>query len=269
LFTMRLANDVKEGGMLYDLSGLSVPEATVAFRFQVPGQKSKRSIKQTGPLLITHHGISGPAPLKLSAFAAREFHNENYRGTLHINFASEIGNGSDIEQVLQNESSDPTLNRKRVFTGCQSLQHREIDYEDYDVEIGLFRETRTRLIPRRLWINLCRHNGITDKMRWVDLSKKTIAALTSTIVACPMEITGKNTYKEEFVTAGGIKLSQIDMTTLGSRITPGLFCCGEVMDVDGVTGGYNFMNCWGSGFVAGTSAVQYVKQIHNNHDESM
>jgi predicted flavoprotein YhiN len=262
LFTMRLAHETKEGGLLHGLSGLSMKHARVTFKADVKAvkglehpatenhqsadtPKAKRSKQkqqlytQEGPLLITHEGISGPASLKLSAYAAREFHAINYRGMIYLHFAPDIGKVEEVEAILLDQKQCAA--RKLVSTGCP-LVHAETDYENYDAETGAFPTIVTRLIPKRLWGRLCEKAGIASTSRWADVSKKNIRKLADNVVHYPVEVTGKSTNKEEFVTAGGIMLSEIDMTCMQSKVAEGVFYCGECIDVDGITGGFNFMN---------------------------
>ena len=184
--------------------------------------------------MITHEGISGPAPLKLSAFAAREFHAVKYRGQVQINFAPDV---KDVESsLLEHKLSSP---RKLISSGCP-LTLREVDYEKYNLETDSFQTVETTLIPKRLWNSMCRLCGISESARWSDASKTTVRSLAKIIECCTLEVTGKSVNKEEFVTAGGINLKEIDMSTMQSKKVNGLFFCGEVIDVDGITGMIRF-----------------------------
>jgi len=264
LFSLRLAHDVKAGGLLHGLSGLSLKNVRISVKVDCKSNKDEKpseplqlkknqhTVQQKGPILITHEGISGPASLKLSAFAARIFNEVNYHGIVHLHLAPDIGKIEDIEQIFIQQKQ--TASRKLVSSTCP-LVYNEINYENYNTENGTFEILSTRIIPKRLWTRLCEKAGIASTSRWADVSKKNLRALADIVVHCPFEVTGKSTNKEEFVTAGGVQLKEIDMTTMQSKLCPGLFFCGECIDVDGVTGGFNFMNCWGTGHVAGTSAV--------------
>jgi len=108
-------------------------------------------------------------------------------------------------------------------------------------------------------------SGFTSESVWGEANKKSFRQLASKISECHLEMTGKGTFKEEFVTAGGVSLKEIDMRSMGSKCAPGLFLCGEVIDVDGVTGGYNFLNCWGTGYIAGESAAAYIQEQPMEH----
>jgi predicted Rossmann fold flavoprotein len=236
LFTLNAKLDVKEGALLHELSGVSVPKARVSFRFTVEGKKKKKVIEQEGPLLITHHGLSGPAALRLSAFGARDFADANYRGDVVIHWAPSLGTADQVADALwRTTTSNP---KKTVATTCPLLL-----------------EDGSGAIPRRLWSSMVLQAGFTKDTVWAEASKKLVRKLATQISECPIQMTGKGTFKEEFVTAGGISLKEIDMKTMQSKVCPGLYVCGELINVDGVTGGYNFMNCWGTGYVAGTSAA--------------
>lgn len=239
LFTLNAKHDIKEGGVLHDLSGLSVQSTRIAFKAAVEGKKKKNVLTQEGPLLITHHGISGPATLRLSAFAARELKDVNYRGKVTINWAPEFGSGNDIEALLW---SMTTASPKRMVSSV----------------CPLLTDKGSSVIPRRLWSSMVEKSGFETGSRWCDASKKKVRALARCVGEFQLEFTGKGVFKEEFVTAGGILLKEIDMKTMGSKKCPGLYCCGELINVDGVTGGYNFQNCWSTGFVSGNSAADFL-----------
>jgi len=239
LFTLNAKHDIKEGGVLHDLSGLSVQSTRISFKSVVEGKKKKKVLTQEGPLLITHHGISGPATLRLSAFAARELNDVKYRGEVTINWAPKIGTWNDIETLLW--SMTTSFPKRMVSSFCPLLT-----------------DAGSSVIPRRLWSSMVEQSGFETGSRWCDASKKKVRALARCIGEFQLEFTGKGVFKEEFVTAGGILLKEIDMTTMGSKECPGLFCCGELINVDGVTGGYNFQNCWSTGFVSGNSAADFL-----------
>jgi len=262
LFTLNTKSEIKEGGLLYGLSGVSVPQAQVTLPLvDVPtpvspvsssssspsssgsGEvktknnkpKKKKYPTQSGPLLITHHGLSGPAVLRLSAFAAHEFKDRNYRGQLLVNWDTKLGD--NIESVLEDLWKVTSTNPKRTVASMCPLPNHSI--------------------PRRLWSALVSHSGFEVDTIWGNASKKLVRQLATNLIACSIEVTGKGTFKDEFVTAGGVSLKYIDMKRMESKIHPGLFVCGELLNVDGVTGGFNFMNCWSTGYVAGHSAVDH------------
>lgn len=248
LFTLSTKHAVQEGGLLNGLAGVSV-HGMIQFcppddinnssnNSKKSSGKKKRAIAQEGPLLITHHGFSGPAALKLSAFGAREFEANKYRGTLQVHWAPDLGTVDEIFDLLWAVTkSNP---KKHISSHCPILF-----------------ESGTTAIPKRLWSALVQHIGLQDTV-WGQASKKLVRPLAEQIAETRIEMTGKGTFKEEFVTAGGVSLKCIDMTTMQSRQISGLFFCGELIDVDGITGGYNFLNCWSTGYIAGTSSANFV-----------
>ncbi|MBO0948009.1 BaiN/RdsA family NAD(P)/FAD-dependent oxidoreductase [Fibrella forsythiae] len=204
------------GNPLLALAGVSVPMA----RVQVIGTKQQ----QSGPLLITHWGFSGPAVLKLSAWAARDLANCDYRFSLRINWTPD----KNEDQLREAMGTFRQLHPKKQVTSQNP--------------VGL---------PARLWDVFCQEAGVTEGLRWADLPGKVQNRLIERIGNSQFAVVGKSTFKDEFVTCGGISLGAIDPHTLESRAHTGLFFAGEVLDVDGVTGGFNFQNAWTTGYVAG------------------
>ncbi len=201
-----------------ELMGVAVPNATI----KIAGTK----INQEGPLLITHWGMSGPAVLKTSAIAARELADRDYNFTILINW---------LYDVNDNELKD-TLAQLRREQGKQLVQHKN-PFE----------------LPRRLWEYMIEQCGIKDDVRWGDLPAIAQNKLIEHLLRDSYNVKGKTTFKEEFVTCGGITLTEIDPQTMQSKIVPGLYFTGEVLDVDGITGGYNFQHAWSSGWIAANS----------------
>lgn len=197
-----------------DLMGVAVPEAEV----KIAGTK----LSQRGPVLITHWGLSGPAVIKLSAWAAVDLHKINYNFTALVNWTglreSEV---RDTLMKLKNDNS-----KRQVVTN------------------SLFG------LPKRLWEFLCIKAGVEEGKTWADLSHKVINRLIELLFACPFHIKDKTTFKEEFVTCGGISWNDIDLNTMQSKKIPGLYFAGEVIDVDGETGGFNFQAAWTTAWVA-------------------
>jgi len=206
---------------LRDLSGVSVPDAVL----RIPGT----SLTARGPLLITHWGLSGPAVLRISAWGARELHGMNYHFPLEINFAGEKPIAAMLEEFTQLKT---TQGKKTVAAH------------------PLFG------IPLRFWQQLVLAAGIAADRRWADLDKKTLQMLAAQIGAANFQISGKSTFKEEFVTAGGILLKEVHFKTFESRILPGLYFAGEVLDIDAITGGFNFQAAWTGGWIAGKSLIE-------------
>ncbi|HLK28919.1 MAG TPA: NAD(P)/FAD-dependent oxidoreductase [Puia sp.] len=222
LFTFNLPNN-----SITKLMGVSVANA----RVKIVGSK----LSEQGPVLITHWGLSGPAVLRLSAWGARELSVRSYEFGVVISWLPEYA-----EQALREKFSD-----LRSENASQKISGKNY--------FGL---------PQRLWEYLIQQSGITENMRWADLPGKLQNVLIQNLIAQQFEVKGKTTFKEEFVTAGGIKLSEIDPNTMQSKIVPDLFFAGEVMDVDGITGGFNFQHAWTSGFVAAKSIVSRNEATH-------
>lgn len=200
---------------LLDLSGISVPHAIVTLK--------EVKLSQQGPFLLTHWGFSGPAVLKLSAFSARLLHDLGYKATLLVNWIGAKNQQEIYETFLQRKKQAPL-------------------------------QAMPSLLPKQLWNRLVGALGLDPAIpigRWPNASLLKIA---SKLYADPYLIEGKTTYKQEFVTAGGVALKEIDTKTMQSRIVPGLFFAGEILDVDGVTGGFNFQNAWTTAWIAGSTA---------------
>jgi predicted Rossmann fold flavoprotein len=203
------------------LMGVTIPHTKV----KVAGTK----LEQSGPLLITHWGLSGPAVLKLSAWGARILAEKSYEFTILVNWLPSFNEQKLNEHIQQN----------RIEAGAQKLSGRN--------NLGL---------PQRLWEYMIDQSAISKEKRWADLSHKEQLQLVRLILASEFQVKGKTTYKEEFVTSGGIRLNEIDHHTMMSKKSGGLFFAGEVMDVDGITGGFNFQHAWTSGYIAGKSIAE-------------
>jgi len=249
LFTLSTSEAIQQGNVLNSLAGLSVPQARISYEpptstdESMPSErrrnKKRKLITQEGPMLVTHHGLSGPAALRLSAFAAREMAAFKYTGSLHVQFAVDWNVDDIAKELLAAGLRQP---QKHVATVCPLLSLK---------------------MPRRLWASIVQMAGIPSEMLWSALPKKSYRKLATLLVDCPLQMTGKGTFKEEFVTCGGVNLREIDMTTMQSKKQAGLFLCGEVIDVDGVTGGFNFMNAWGTGYVAGCASAEYIGSMES------
>lgn len=201
-----------------DLMGISVKETKV----KINGTK----LKESGPLLITHWGFSGPAILRLSAWGARELQTRNWHFTVQVNWLPECN-----EETIR-----PELLDYRQTLATQKVIHKN--------PFGL---------PARLWEFLVLDTGIAEDCRWAEIPAKEQNKLIKNLCAYELEVKGKTTYKEEFVTAGGILLSEIHTDTLMSKQIPNLFFAGEILNVDGITGGFNFQNAWTTGYIAAES----------------
>lgn len=209
------------GNPISELMGVSVEMATV----KIEGT----AIKTEGPLLITHWGMSGPAVLKASAWGARELAEKKYHFTALINWLGDRKEDELYEELIQSRTE---YNAQLIING--NPFH----------------------LVKRLWQFLVKKSGLDDMMRWADLSNKQLRKLAQILVNDRFEVKGKTTFKEEFVTCGGIKLSEIDFKTMESRKQKGLFFVGEVLDIDGVTGGFNFQSAWTTGWIAACGATE-------------
>jgi hypothetical protein len=215
------------------------------FTFTVPDERLRRlagiaaqnvslrivdtPITQSGAVLITHWGLSGPAVLKLSAWGARFLNERNYNAAIEINWI-----GMDPKDALQELLNTKAAHPKKT------------------VEVhALFS------LPHRLWDHLVRAAGVEGPHRWADVSKIQMAQLTRALTANLTRIRGKSPFKEEFVTCGGVCLDEVNFKTMESRKHPGLYFAGEILDVDGLTGGFNFQNAWTTAWLAGRAMGQH------------
>jgi len=180
-------------------------------------------LEQTGPLLITHWGLSGPAILKLSAWGAKELSAMNYEFKILINWL-------------------PVFNEQQLAERFQSLR--------FELASQKILNKNPFGLPQRLWEYLLDRSGVSNEKRWADIPAREQNKFIRNLCACEFDVKGKTTFKEEFVTAGGLKLNEIDHNSMMSKKVPNLFFAGEIMDVDGVTGGFNFQHAWTSGYIA-------------------
>lgn len=226
------------------LSGLDVeivPPVPSLFTFNLPdhpisklmGIVSEASVKlagekqlYSGPLLITHWGMSGPAILKASAFGARKLADSAYQADFLVNWSEENSLAQIAEAVEKMRAS-----AKKVLNDCPFP------------------------LKSRLWEYLCQRAGVEQEERWNAIGQKKLNKLIEVLGADLYRMSGKTTFKEEFVTAGGVALSQIDPQTMQHKRHKGLFFAGEVLDIDGITGGFNFQSAWTTGYIAGKSVL--------------
>jgi len=211
LFTFHI-----DDARLIGLSGVSLEEAVVS----VPGTK----LRTSGPLLITHWGLSGPAILKLSAWGARELAERKYEFPLTVNFAPPHTRETLTQELMKVREKNP---RKQLTTWSPLP------------------------MPQRLWERLVTSTGIAASAPWTTVGNAALTTLATQITSAALSVVGKSLFKEEFVTCGGVKLSEVDFRRMESRVCPGLFFAGEVLDIDGVTGGFNFQSAWTTGALAG------------------
>jgi predicted Rossmann fold flavoprotein len=199
---------------LRSLPGVSVGDAEL----------SVEKLRERGPLLITHNGISGPAVLRLSAWGARILHEKNYRFALRVNWL-------------------PEMNEDEIRNGFQSRRKTGPNRRVNNSPIGK--------IPARLWDNLVSNADVSPETIWTSLTRTGMNALIRQLRATELEVDGKSLNKDEFVTCGGVRLREINFKTMESRIVPNLYFAGELLDIDGITGGFNFQSAWTTGWIAG------------------
>lgn len=233
LFTFDIKDD-----RINDIPGISVNAS-----IEIPAKKhydTKITIKlrsevddspilqSEGPVLITHWGLSGPAVLKLSAWGATILHDYHYNFRININWTPEYSTGS-VTKLLRHVKEVEA--KKTVL------------------------KTRAVGLPRRLWAKLVAAADIAPTLKWADLNNGQINALAEQLTKCSFKVTGKSTFKEEFVTAGGIELKEINFKTFESKLLPNLYFAGEIMNIDAITGGFNFQNAWTGAFIAAQAII--------------
>ncbi len=186
-------------------------------------------LESTGPLLITHWGMSGPAILKLSAWGARILHDKNYQFAIEVNLLNEIETeeAETLLKELKQEHAKKTVVKKSPLE-----------------------------VQNRLWESLVLASGIGTETKWADLSKIQLQNLANQLTKCIFQVNGKSTFKEEFVTAGGIDLKEINFKTMESKLHPNLYFAGEIVNIDAITGGFNFQNAWTSGFIVANAIAE-------------
>lgn len=204
----------------------SITEMTGTVVNEVEVSLSGTKHRASGPLLITHWGVSGPAILKLSSYAARSLFDSDYKAKLAVNWFGGKNENDVLELFISTAKANP---QKKLST------------------------THPEHINSRLWLNLLQQSGIDPEQRWCELSKKNYNRIVSTLTNNIYSIEGKNKFKEEFVTSGGIALNNINSRTLECKTCPGLFFAGEVLDVDAITGGFNLQAAWTMGYVVAKS----------------
>ena len=216
LFTFKIEDEILEG-----LSGTSFSQA--ALTLKIDGAKP---FEQKGPLLITHWGLSGPALLKLSAWAAREMMHTNYKAIITINWLG-IERQDDAEKLLK------TIKNNNTKTSVGKAYPSEL--------------------TKWFWLQLLIKCGISKEKNWSEISKKEFRLIVKNLFNCELNVLGKSRFKEEFVECGGINLKEINFKTMESKVCSRLYFSGEVMDIDGITGGFNFQSAWTSGWIAGNN----------------
>ena len=207
-----------EDALIKDLSGLSFENAEV--HLKIPAAKT---FTERGPLLITHWGVSGPAVLKISAWAAREMLRADYKADLKVNWLG-LKLKEDVVALLQKIKAE----------NAKSQVHNI--YPDQ--------------LAKRFWLNVLAKASVPEDRRWADASNRELNLIAEILFATQFKVLGKNRYKDEFVECGGVNLKEVDFKTMQSKVCPGVYFAGEILDIDGITGGFNFQNAWTGGWIA-------------------
>lgn len=222
LFTFNIADSA-----LTALAGVSVPQAALQLRCA-----DAPPLEQVGPVLVTHWGLSGPAILKLSAWGARQLHAARYQATLQVDWLPH----QSPERIRQHLRDAREQSPKRAIASTPLFS-----------------------LPRRLWLYLTERAGISPTHRWANLSRQQTHQLVSGLTQSTFTIRGKGVFKDEFVTCGGVCLDEVNFKSLESRCCPGLHLAGEILDIDGITGGFNFQSAWTTGWLAGQAMGKLVE----------
>ncbi|HET9486804.1 MAG TPA: NAD(P)/FAD-dependent oxidoreductase [Chryseosolibacter sp.] len=206
------------GKLFTDLMGITVANAEIRI--------ASTKFKMQGPLLITHWGLSGPAVIRLSAWAAEHLHDVHYNFTALVSW---IGPAEE-EKIREFLRAQKTSRMKQKIYANPLFE-----------------------LPQRLWVRLCELSQIPEEKVWGEAAHKHLNKLLENLIKCPFHIKGKTTFKEEFVTCGGVDLSEVNLENLESKKVNGVFFAGEVLDIDGETGGFNFQSAWSTAYLAARS----------------
>lgn len=205
---------------------IDLPGVATHAQVSVLSKNNKVLLQSEGPLLITHWGMSGPAILKLSAWGARFLEPLKYHFNIEINWLNDLTKEETLEQLLVLKETNPKQT--------------------------LFKYPQLNL-PKRLWQNLLKASGIAEAETWAAVSKKQLQNIAHQLTQSQFQVTGKSTFKEEFVTAGGVDLKEVNFKTFESKKIPNLYFAGEVLNIDAITGGFNFQNAWTGGYLVASS----------------
>lgn len=225
LFTFNIKDN-----RITDLSGISTNATLKIISKPSPLGGAGGGLESEGPLLITHWGLSGPAILKLSAWGARELNALDYNFALQVNWLEYLSFDETLEQLKKIKND----NGKQLVA----------KYPQFE-------------LPKRLWQSLVNAVGIDLETKWAEINKNQLQNLANQLTQCQFEVDGKSTFKEEFVTAGGVELKEIDFKTFESKLHRNLFLAGEVLNIDAITGGFNFQNCWTGGYLVAKAISEY------------
>jgi predicted Rossmann fold flavoprotein len=244
---MTTGNNPKIWELLQSLGHSIVPPVPSLFTFNIKDVRIKdlmgvatnaavkvknSKLNATGPLLITHWGMSGPGILRLSAWGARELAEKKYHFAIQVNWIP----GYSFDEIVEELKTIKEENAKKLVT----------KYAQFN-------------LPKRLWESLTKAATISEETKWADVNKKELHLLAEQLTNGEFQVNGKSTFKEEFVTAGGIDLKELSFKTMESKILPNLYFAGEILNIDAITGGFNFQNAWTDGFIA-ANAIASLEQ---------
>ena len=210
---------------------LDLPGIATDVSVQVISETEKILLESQGPLLITHWGMSGPAILKLSAWGARLLEPTGYHFSIKVNWLYDLSETEAVSKLLELKEVNP---KQTLYKYAQ---------------LG---------VPKRLWQSLLKASGISENEIWATISKKQLQNIAHQLAQSQFQVTGKSTFKEEFVTAGGVDLKEVNFKTFESKIVPNLYFAGEVLNIDAITGGFNFQNAWTGGFIVAQSVSETI-----------
>lgn len=238
---MTTGSNPKIWELLQDLGHTIIPPVPSLFTFNIKDFRIKdlmgvatnaavkvknSKLNATGPLLITHWGMSGPGILRLSAWGARELAEKKYHFAIQVNWIP----GYSFDEIVEELKTIKEENAKKLVT----------KYAQFN-------------LPKRLWESLTKAATISEEIKWADVNKKQLHLLAEQLTNAEFQVNGKSTFKEEFVTAGGIDLKEVNFKTMESKILPNLYFAGEILNIDAITGGFNFQNAWTGGFIIANS----------------
>lgn len=223
LFTFQIKDP-----LLDDLPGISFPQVKIILKIE----GVSKDFIQEGPCLITHWGLSGPAILKLSAFAARELYQSKYKASIIVNWQGNLKFDNALQILEKCKKNSP---KKKIIN-----------------------ENPFQCV-KRFWDSLLKVSGIDENQIYADVTKKQLIDLANKVTQTKLDVSGKGVFKDEFVTAGGVTRDEIDFRNMESKIHPGLYFAGETIDIDGITGGFNFQNAWTGAWLAGNDVAKKLK----------
>lgn len=238
---MTTGSNPKIWELLQDLGHTIIPPVPSLFTFNIKDFRIKdlmgvatnaavkvknSKLNAIGPLLITHWGMSGPGILRLSAWGARELAEKKYHFAIQVNWVP----GYSFDEIVEELKTIKEENAKKMVT----------KYAQFN-------------LPKRLWESLTKAATISEEIKWADVNKKQLHLLAEQLTNGEFQVNGKSTFKEEFVTAGGIDLKEVNFKTMESKILPNLYFAGEILNIDAITGGFNFQNAWTGGFIIANS----------------